>query len=33
MKQDIAEVLEFDTLLSEKRVSLDEYLENAPMSS
>ncbi len=29
LKQDIAEVLEFDTLLGDKKISLDEYLENS----
>lgn len=28
LKQDVAEVLEFNTLLSDKKISLDEYLEN-----
>lgn len=28
IKEDIAEILEFDTLLGEKRISLDAYLEN-----
>ncbi len=29
MKQEIAEILEFDTLLSDTKISLDEYLENS----
>jgi len=28
IKQDVAAVLEFDTLLSDKRISLDEYVES-----